>query len=107
MASLAREPLRREITYTPRRASFLISLPDSVQLNRRANFRDVIAELQWLGTSSVEEQVAYLGLASRERMTGMLRGADISFAMAREIEWAMHKREGWMDEDHRGEVLED
>jgi hypothetical protein len=107
MGSLALDPFRHGISYAPRRASFLTSLPDSVQLNRRANFRDVIAELHWLGTSSVEEQVTYLGLPSRETMMTLLRGGDISAATAREIEWSMQKRNGWMDEDHRGEALED
>lgn len=107
MNSIAQEPLRHGVSYTPRRANFLTSLPDSVQLNRRANLRDVIDELQWEGTCSMEEQVAYLGLASRDSLLALLRGAEITAAHAREIEWSMQRRSGWMDEDHRGETLED
>src|SRR4051812_41650850 len=107
MENLAGESTRARPPYVPlKRASFLTSLPDTVQLNRRASLRAVIDELHWMGTLSAEEQVASLGFSSREVLTSMLQGAEIPAVIAREIEWAMQKRDGWMDDDRRSEVLD-
>jgi hypothetical protein len=56
---------------------------------------------------SYENQASFLGLGKRLVLTELLRGADISTTVARDIEWAMQKRRGWMDEDHRNETLDD
>ena len=73
-------------------------LPDHVQLNRRANLRILVAELAddgYLGA-----QAAVLGTSTRA-LQAMLDGDFIGDRDAREFEWAMHRREGWLDEDHR------
>jgi hypothetical protein len=72
-----------------------------VQLNRRASLRIVLGELAWAGVSSTAGQAALLGLRPGKALAGFLRGDPISDAVAREIEWAMQRRDRWMDEDHR------
>jgi hypothetical protein len=91
----------------PRREQHVTSPDDGVQLNRRANLRGVLIELDWLGVCSYENQAAFLGLGKRQILTDLLRGIDITPSTARDVEWAMQKRCGWMDEDHRSEPLDD
>lgn len=100
-------PHRRRTDYTSRREQHVTSPDEGIQLNRRANLRGILIELDWLGVCSYENQAAFLGLGKRQVLTELLRGADIAPSTARDIEWAMQKRQGWMDEDHRGEPLED
>lgn len=106
-ASTRLAPHRHRANYTPRRDTRVTSADDGVQLNRRANLRGVLIELDWLGVCSYENQAAFLGLGKRQVLTDLLRGTDIEAAAARDVEWAMQKRCGWMDEDHRGEPLDD
>jgi hypothetical protein len=106
-ASTRLAPHRRRATYISRRDQHLTSPDDGVQLIRRANLRGALIELDWLGVCSYENQAAFLGLGKRQILTEFLRGADISGSVARDVEWAMQKRRGWMDEDHRGEPLDD
>ncbi|HVI55618.1 MAG TPA: hypothetical protein VM621_11305 [Luteibacter sp.] len=100
-------PHRRRAPLTSRREQHVISADDGVQLNRRANLRGILIELDWTGVCSYENQASFLGLGKRQVLTEFLRGVDITTAVARDIEWAMQKRRGWMDEDHRGEPLDD
>jgi hypothetical protein len=100
-------PHRHGANYTPQRERHAALPTDSMQLNRRANLRGVLIELDWLGVCSYENQASFLGLGKRQVLTDLLRGADITSHVARDMEWAMHKRSGWMDEDHRGEPLDD
>lgn len=100
-------PHRRRANYTPRREQHVTSPEDGVQLNRRTNLRGILIELDWIGVCSYENQAAFLGLGKRQVLTDLLRGVDITAPTARDIEWAMQKRSGWMDEDHRGEPLDD
>jgi hypothetical protein len=100
-------PHRHRANYTSRRDQHVTSPLDDMQLNRRANLRSVLNELDWLGVCSYENQASFLGLGKRQVLTDLLRGADITPSMARDMEWAMQKRKGWMDEDHRGELLAD
>jgi hypothetical protein len=106
-ASARPAPHRHDASYAPKRDQHLLSPVDGLQLNRRANLRGVLVELDWLGVCSYENQAAFLGLRKRQVLTDLLRGAEIPAPMARDMEWAMHKRQGWMDEDHRGEPLAD
>ena len=107
-ASTRLAPHRHRVRYTPaREAGLTIPADGGLQLNRRANLRNVLIELDWIGVCSYENQASFLGLGKRQRLTDLLRGADIAETTARDIEWAMQKRQGWLDEDHRGNKLED
>lgn len=106
-ASTRLAPHRHRATYAPRREQHANSVDDTLQLNRRANLRGVLIELDWQGVCSYENQAAFLGLGKRQSLTNLLRGGAITAPVARDIEWSMHKRNGWMDEDHRGEPLDD
>lgn len=106
-ASTRLAPHRHRANNTPRRDLRVAAPTDAVQLNRRANLRSVLIELDWLGVCSYENQAAFLGLGKRQILTDLLRGSDITTSAARDIEWAMQKRCGWMDEDHRDEPLDD
>jgi len=100
-------PRRHRAHHAPRREHHLTSPDEGIQLNRRTNLRGVLIELDWLGVCSYENQAAFLGLGKRHVLTDLLRGSDITAAAARDIEWAMQKRAGWMDGDHRNEPLDD
>ncbi|UPG92512.1 hypothetical protein [Luteibacter aegosomatissinici] len=78
---------------------------DTIQLNRRANLRTVLDELATEGITGAVTRSSILGIDDRE-LLAMLRGKYISNEAAREIEWSMQRREGWMDEDHRRETLD-
>jgi len=106
-ASTRLTPHRHRTNNTPRRESRAAAPNDGVQLYRRVNLRSVLIELDWLGVCSYENQAAFLGFGKRQILTDLLRGTDITTSAARDVEWAMQKRCGWMDEDHRGEPLDD
>jgi hypothetical protein len=72
---------------------------DSVQLNRRANLHTVIQELAEDGITGETTRATVLG-TTQHLLMGMLRGEPISKDFAREVEWVMQRRTGWMDEDH-------
>ena len=76
--------------------------PDHLQLNRRANLRTLLAELHRDGYVSLLGQAAVLGV-NRAALQAMLAGDPIEDHVARELEWAMHRREGWLDKDHRAD----
>ena len=78
---------------------------DTIQLNRRANLRTVLDELAVEGITGAVTRSSILGIDDRE-LLAMLRGKHIGNDAAREIEWAMQRREGWLDEDHRRERLD-
>jgi hypothetical protein len=100
-------PHRHRVRYAPARDGGLTQPADGgLQLNRRANLRNVLIELDWLGVCSYENQASFLGLGKRHRLTDLLRGTDIGESIARDVEWAMQRRQGWMDEDHRGDRLD-
>lgn len=79
---------------------------DSLQLNRRANLRHVLDVLQCDGFTSIESQGTVLGLDWRV-LQGLLKGKEITAAFARELEWLTQRPQGWLDDDHRGERLEE
>ncbi|QDE39623.1 hypothetical protein FIV34_10605 [Luteibacter pinisoli] len=74
-------------------------------MNRRANLRTILDELAVDGITGAVTRASILGIDDRE-LLAMLRGKYISNEAAREIEWAMQRREGWLDEDHRRETLD-
>lgn len=78
---------------------------DTTQLNRRANLRTLLEELTSEGITGTVTRAAILGLDGREVMA-LLRGKYIGDEAAREIEWSMQRREGWLDEDHRRHLLD-
>lgn len=72
------------------------SRPDVIQRARRDNLRSVLTELQGDGIESavLSEQVLGLHVGA---LTQIGRGALITNAMAREVEWSMNKPAGWLD----------
>jgi hypothetical protein len=69
-----------------------------VQRNRRRNLRLALAELRGPDRQQdVVMRAAVLGL-SRQEFRAIREGAPIGDRLAREIEWAMHRRRGWLDE---------
>lgn len=66
---------------------------------RRVNFFTILHELYAEGVHSVREQAAALGVSERV-LDAILRGRFIEDDLAREIEWAVHKPDRWMDADH-------
>ncbi|QWT22045.1 hypothetical protein KPL74_08565 [Bacillus sp. NP157] len=76
------------------------AIPDLVQLNRRANLRAILGELLAEGVVTTRAAAQVLQVDPRD-LDGMLKGDDIPDAFARDVEWVMHRRAGWMDEDER------
>jgi hypothetical protein len=77
-----------------------------MQLNRHANLQACVDELERCGTTSKCDQAEFLGVSSGKGLKVLISGDHIYDVAAREIEWAMQKRDGWLDEDHRQERLE-
>ncbi|UPG88265.1 hypothetical protein L2Y96_12630 [Luteibacter aegosomaticola] len=75
-------------------------LPDAVQLNRRGNLRQLLQQLQGDGIESFPLIDRLLGLEGGSTEV-IQRGAYITDAMAREIEWSMNLPEGWLDRGPR------
>lgn len=71
-------------------------IPDSLQINRRANLRSIIEELESDGVDSALLIDQVLGMATGT-VANIRKGAEITDAMAREIEWAMNRPSGWLD----------
>jgi hypothetical protein len=72
--------------------------PDSLQLNRRGNLRAVLDELEDEGIASLQTQARFLRV-NCVLLEKMLNGGYIPEVLAREVEWVMQRRTGWMDED--------
>jgi hypothetical protein len=75
-------------------------LPDTVQLNRRGNLRLVLQDLEGEGIESFPLIDQVLGLAAGS-IKVIQKGAYITDAMAREIEWSMNLPKGWLDRGPR------
>lgn len=87
-------------------ASAASRLPDAplnfvhhtIQRNRRKNLQIALREIQRdTRSSSLNMAAATIGI-DRLTLRAIDRGADISDALAREIEWSLNQRRGWMDE---------
>jgi hypothetical protein len=72
---------------------------EHVQEHRRANLRTLLGELTAGGLSGLDAQAAFL-ITSGVSLKNMLARAVIGDRFARNAEWTMHRREGWLDEDH-------
>jgi hypothetical protein len=81
---------------TNKRQSSRGFIPDSLQINRRANLRSIIEELESDGVESALLIDQVLGMATGT-VANVRKGAEITDAMAREIEWAMNRPSGWLD----------
>jgi hypothetical protein len=69
---------------------------------RRANLATVLRELEADGVSSLREQADILGTSERV-VEAILKGNSMDDALAREIEWSVHKPVYWVDEDHQAD----
>ena len=76
------------------------------QTRRRANLRHLVDLLIDEGIVSDTVQGAILGNVSGDALREILAGAEISDDFAREVEWAMSRPEGWLDEK-RQDALDD
>lgn len=68
--------------------------------HRMENLFAIRRELERDGVCSRQQQADILGTREIELMR-ILDGHPVSDVLAREIEWAMHKPDRWLDEDHR------
>lgn len=73
---------------------------EHVQEHRRANLRTLLGELDRAGLTGLDAQAALL-VTNSVNLENMLARADIGDLFARNTEWTMHRRDGWLDEDHR------
>jgi hypothetical protein len=67
------------------------------QTRRRANLRHLIQLLESEGIESPSVQAGILANLTALQLKDLLGGGAIPDALAREIEWAMHRPDGWMD----------
>lgn len=72
------------------------SVSVTLQARRWANLRRLLAELEADGIESTLLIQQVLGLRAGV-LAKLHKGAEISDAMARELEWAMHRPGGWLD----------
>jgi len=73
---------------------------EHVQEHRRANLRTLLGELDRGGLTEIEAQAAFL-VTNSVSLESMLTSTVIGDLFARNTEWTMHRRDGWLDEDHR------
>ena len=77
-----------------------------IQTARHINLRAVLVQLEREGVVGYEEQAQHLGNVTAQRLAEMDRGATIDTLFAEHVEWALHRRRGWMDESHDNDPLE-
>lgn len=75
-------------------------MTEHLQPVRHDNLKRLIAELAADGVHSDQERGQILGRLRGEELARLLQGAPISDAIAREMEWAMHRPTRWMDQTH-------
>ncbi len=68
-----------------------------LQTRRRANLRHLIQSLENEGIQSWSAQADLLANISGPELQNVMQGANVSDVLAREIEWSMHRPEGWLD----------
>ncbi|GAA0912494.1 hypothetical protein GCM10009552_27070 [Rothia nasimurium] len=69
-----------------------------IQQLRRARLRLILDELRVEGAPSLTAQALALGIHAFD-LAEIVEGADIEDRMARDIEWAMNLRSGWLDDE--------
>jgi hypothetical protein len=67
------------------------------QTRRRANLRHLVQSLDAAGVQSSSVQAGIVANISGRELDALLDGEPIPDALAREIEWAMHRPDGWLD----------
>ena len=77
-----------------------------IQHARRVNLRAVLTQLQREGFADYEDQARHIGNVTGQRLADMDQGAEIDAAFAEQVEWALNRRRGWMDELHGDDPLE-
>ncbi|WP_413623593.1 hypothetical protein [Luteibacter sp. Lutesp34] len=77
-----------------------------IQHARHVNLRAVLTQLQREGLAGYEEQAQHLGSVTGQQLAAMDQGAPIDASFAAQVEWALHRRRGWMDELHGDDPLE-
>jgi hypothetical protein len=77
-----------------------------IQHARHVNLRAVLTQLQREGFSGYDEQAQHLGNVTGQQLAAMDQGATIDAAFAAQVEWALNRRRGWMDELHGDDPLE-
>ncbi|HEY4293059.1 hypothetical protein [Luteibacter sp.] len=77
-----------------------------MQTARHINLRAVLVQLEREGISGYDEQAQHLGNVTAQRLMEMDRGGPIDTPFAEHVEWALHRRRGWMDELHDNDPLD-
>lgn len=72
-----------------------------MQDNRRANLIGVLKELAGRELGPLIEEARLLGVP-RSVLHDAIAGRGLGDDEAREIEWAMNRPTGWLDQDHQG-----
>lgn len=67
------------------------------QTRRRANLPHLVQSLDAAGVQSSSVQAGIVANISGRELDALLGGDPIPDALAREIEWAMHRPDGWLD----------
>ena len=73
---------------------------EHVQEHRRTNLRTLLGELDRGGLTGLEAQAAFL-VTNSGGLENTLTSAVIGDLFARNTEWTMYRRDGWLDEDHQ------
>jgi hypothetical protein len=76
------------------------------QVHRRINLQHLSRQLAAEGVESLAAQGAALGYLTETELRNLLDGEPISDTVAREIEWAVQRPEGWLDAP-RNDALDD
>ena len=72
---------------------------ENLQKTRRANLRGLLSELANEGFHGLDAQAAFLATRAAP-LKGMLEHEFINAPFARNVEWTMQRRDGWLDEGH-------
>jgi hypothetical protein len=77
-----------------------------VQHARHTNLQAVLAQLEREGIVGYADQARHLGNVTEQRLAAMAQGGPIDVMFSEHVEWALHRRRGWMDELHEDDPLE-
>jgi hypothetical protein len=77
-----------------------------VQHARHINLQSVLSQLAAEGIVGYADQAEHLGNVTEGRLAAMAQGGPIDIMFAQHVEWALHRRRGWMDELHENDPLE-
>jgi hypothetical protein len=69
----------------------------ALQTRRRANLCHLIQSLGHDGVKSLAVQAGIVAALDERELQALMDGDTITEALAREIEWAMHRPKGWLD----------